>query len=96
MRSAHFAAAIGADISLAAAWPCRFLRDGRPRPNDPMHAETLLLALGLVFIIEGLLPFLAPGAWQRWMQQIAQQSPASVRGLGLISILLGLALLWLW
>ncbi|PAT39647.1 hypothetical protein CK623_08960 [Vandammella animalimorsus] len=61
-----------------------------------MYAETLLLALGLVFIIEGLLPFLAPRVWQRWMQQIAQQSQASVRGLGLTSILLGLALLWLW
>ena len=53
------------------------------------------LALGLVFVIEGLLPFLAPRLWRRVMQQMMMQSDASLRTFGMLSMLLGLGVLYL-
>jgi uncharacterized protein YjeT (DUF2065 family) len=52
-------------------------------------------ALGLVFVIEGLLPFLAPGFWRRAMLHMMQQSDVGLRIFGLTSMLVGLVLLYL-
>jgi uncharacterized protein YjeT (DUF2065 family) len=55
--------------------------------------ESLLLAIGLVLLIEGLLPLLAPAQWRVAMARIAQLRDGQLRFLGLSSILIGLLLI---
>lgn len=54
----------------------------------------LLIALCLVLIIEGILPFLSPRSWRQMASQIAQLGDRSLRVMGLSSMLVGLALLY--
>jgi uncharacterized protein len=49
-------------------------------------------AVGLLFVFEGILPFLSPGLWRRVMQQMLTQSDKALRVMGLISMLIGLLL----
>lgn len=58
--------------------------------------ESLLSACALVLVIEGLLPFLSPGAWRRIFEQATRLSDGQIRFLGLTSILLGSVLLAIW
>ncbi|MCL5272861.1 MAG: DUF2065 domain-containing protein [Gammaproteobacteria bacterium] len=51
-----------------------------------------ITALGLLFVFEGILPFLSPGFWRRVMQQMFIQSDQALRTMGLTSMLIGLAL----
>ena len=55
----------------------------------------LLLAstIGLVLVLEGLLPFLNPGAWRRVFERAVQLSDAQIRALGLSSLAVGVAIL---
>ena len=52
-----------------------------------------MTALALVLIIEGLLPLLAPKAWQKAMQELSQHNPRVIRIGGIISMLAGAVLL---
>ena len=52
--------------------------------------DTLWLALGLVLVIEGLLPFASPAAWKRMFAQILQLADGQIRFFGMISITLGM------
>jgi uncharacterized protein YjeT (DUF2065 family) len=56
-------------------------------------ASTLLLAFALMLIIEGLLPFLAPGVWRDAFRRITQLTDGQIRFFGLTSMLIGLLLL---
>ena len=58
-------------------------------------AHSLLVALSLMLVLEGILPFLYTQRWRRLVAQLAQISDANMRVLGLLSMLIGLALLWL-
>ena len=60
-----------------------------------MSADAIWAALALVLVFEGLFPFLSPGGWRRTFQQILQLRDGQLRFFGLLSILLGLAGLWL-
>jgi uncharacterized protein YjeT (DUF2065 family) len=53
----------------------------------------LLTAVALVLIIEGLLPFLAPGLWRDTFRRIMQLSDGQIRFFGLTSMIVGLLLL---
>lgn len=55
---------------------------------------TLLLAFGLCFIIEGLLPFFSPLAWKRLFEQLSNLEEGQIRFLGLVCLSVGLLLLW--
>lgn len=55
----------------------------------------LLRALGLVMVIEGVLPFLAPSHWRRMLLTAAQLEGRSLRMLGLASMLAGVIVLHL-
>ena len=55
--------------------------------------ESIALALGLVLLIEGLLPFVAPARWRQTMLRIASLSDGQVRFVGLSAIVLGLLLI---
>ena len=58
-------------------------------------ATTFLLALALMLILEGVLPFLAPNLWRETFRRITQMSDGQIRFVGLSSMLVGLLLL-LW
>ncbi len=53
----------------------------------------LASAIGLVLILEGLLPFLNPGAWRRVFERALQMTDAQIRLLGLSSLAIGVAIL---
>ena len=57
--------------------------------------NTLLIALALMLIIEGLLPFLVPGFWRETFRRLTEMSDGQVRFIGLSSMLAGLLLLFL-
>ena len=50
---------------------------------------SIWLALALVLIIEGLLPFLSPSAWRRAFEQALKLSDGQIRFFGLTSVVLG-------
>jgi uncharacterized protein len=53
---------------------------------------TLLMALGLMLVLEGLLPFLSPATWRDVFQRILAFTDGQLRFAGLVSLLGGLAL----
>ncbi|HOB68140.1 DUF2065 domain-containing protein [Ottowia sp.] len=60
-----------------------------------MDSDTLLAALGLALIMEGLMPFIAPSAWRRAFSQLMQLQDGQLRFFGLLAVGGGLLLLWL-
>ncbi|MEW6352968.1 MAG: DUF2065 domain-containing protein [Pseudomonadota bacterium] len=55
---------------------------------------TLLIAIALLLIIEGILPFLNPAALRKSLLSIAQMDDRTLRIGGLVSMTLGVALLY--
>lgn len=55
----------------------------------------VLTALALVFIIEGLLPFASPGRYRQMVAQVVRFDDNTIRGFGLVIIVIGLLLLYL-
>ncbi|TVQ90210.1 MAG: DUF2065 domain-containing protein [Chromatiaceae bacterium] len=55
----------------------------------------LLLALALMFVLEGVLPFLAPDTFRRMLLEAAGHNNRSLRLLGLVSMGAGVGLLYL-
>ena len=60
-----------------------------------MSAETLLAALALVLVIEGLMPLLGPAQWRKFFEQVLALGDGQIRFIGLASVLIGLLLLWI-
>ena len=56
--------------------------------------ETLLLALGLVLIVEGLVYALAPSLLEQMLAALATLSLEQRRLLGLVALALGVAFVW--
>lgn len=56
--------------------------------------ETVLLALGLVLIVEGLVYALAPSLIEDLLAAMRSLSPEQRRALGLLAIALGIVFLW--
>ncbi|MEP1473111.1 MAG: DUF2065 domain-containing protein [Halieaceae bacterium] len=57
--------------------------------------QVLPVALALVLIIEGMLPFISPTRWRVMIASVAQMEDRVIRNVGLGSMLLGLLLLYL-
>lgn len=57
--------------------------------------DSLLLALGLMLVLEGLLPMLSPRRWLSLFAQIRQLQEGQIRFFGLLMVVLGLLLIWL-
>lgn len=55
----------------------------------------LAVAFALVFVIEGMMPFLAPARWRKLVRVMAELDDRTMRVMGLFSMLLGLGLLYL-
>jgi uncharacterized protein len=60
-----------------------------------MGATTFLMALALMLILEGVLPFIAPNLWRDTFRRITQMSDGQIRFVGLSSMIVGLLIL-LW
>ena len=60
-----------------------------------MGATTFIMALALMLIFEGVLPFIAPTLWRDTFRKITQMSDGQIRFVGLSSMIVGLLLL-LW
>ena len=56
-------------------------------------SDLLLGALALMLVIEGLLPFLSPGAWRQVFARVLTMSDGQIRFIGLSSVLAGLVIL---
>lgn len=56
--------------------------------------DVWLLAIGLMLVLEGLLPMVAPGRWRRLFMQLLQLQDGQIRFFGLFMVLLGLVLVW--
>lgn len=56
--------------------------------------DDLWAALALLLVIEGIVPFLSPDAMRRMLVAMLQMDNRSIRVAGLISMLLGVALLY--
>ena len=54
---------------------------------------TLLLAIALMLVVEGLLPFLAPKVWRETFLRLMQLTDGQIRFFGLTSMIIGLILL---
>ncbi len=52
--------------------------------------ESLLAALALVLVLEGLLPLLAPRVWRESFRKLLDLSDGQLRFVGLAAIVLGL------
>ena len=57
--------------------------------------KVLPVAIALVFVIEGMLPFISPGRWRNMLAMVAQMDDRVIRNIGLGSMLFGVFLLYL-
>lgn len=57
--------------------------------------DSLFFALGLMFVLEGVMPLLAPQAWREVFSRLAAQTDGQLRFVGLMFVLAGGALLLL-
>ncbi len=54
---------------------------------------TLLTAFGLMLVLEGILPLIAPKAWRQTFQRMIALNDGQLRFIGIISMLAGLLLI---
>ncbi len=57
--------------------------------------QDLLVALSLMMVIEGIWPFLNPNGMRRALLMVANQDERSLRIMGLISMVVGVLMLYL-
>jgi uncharacterized protein YjeT (DUF2065 family) len=56
--------------------------------------QVLPVAIALVFIIEGMLPFISPNRWRTMLATVSEMDDRVIRNIGLGSMLFGLLLLY--
>ena len=61
--------------------------------NDLLYE--LFLALCLMLVIEGILPFVYPARWRKLVEQLSEIDDAAIRIIGLVSMLAGVAGIYL-
>jgi uncharacterized protein YjeT (DUF2065 family) len=52
--------------------------------------SSLLTAFGLVLVLEGILPFLAPRLWRDAFRKVLELNDGQLRFMGLLSMLVGI------
>ncbi len=57
--------------------------------------QDFLVGLALVFIFEGILPFLSPGRYRNTLMLAMQMKDKTMRSIGLTSMSVGLVVLYL-
>ncbi len=69
-----------------------------PPPKNKSAAAlmpSLLTAFGLMLVIEGLMPLIAPGAWREAFRRVLEMSDGQIRSIGMGAALAGCAILLL-
>ncbi|MFY9184885.1 MULTISPECIES: DUF2065 domain-containing protein [unclassified Limnohabitans] len=56
--------------------------------------DAFLLALGLMLILEGLMPMVSPWKWRRLFEQLLQLEDGQIRFFGMAMVIAGLLLFW--
>lgn len=59
-----------------------------------MYWTEILTALALVFVIEGMLPFISPTGYRRMVAEVTRLSDSQIRNTGLAIMFAGLLLLF--
>jgi len=59
-----------------------------------MYWTEILTALALVFVLEGMLPFISPAKYRQMVAEITQLSDNNIRNIGLVVMIAGLLLLF--
>jgi uncharacterized protein YjeT (DUF2065 family) len=59
-----------------------------------MMGDYWLIAIGLMLVLEGIMPFLFPAEWRETLRKVAQFQDGQVRFLGLTLMLSGLLLIY--
>jgi len=57
--------------------------------------DALLMALGLMLILEGLMPMVSPLRWRSLFEQLLKLEDGQIRFFGMAMVIAGLLLLWL-
>lgn len=57
--------------------------------------HVLAAAIALVFIIEGMLPFISPDRWRKLLAMADQMEDRAIRNIGLGSMVFGVIILYL-
>ncbi|MBL8498219.1 DUF2065 domain-containing protein [Nitrosomonas sp. JL21] len=57
--------------------------------------ESFLMAVALMLILEGMLPFLSPQTWREAFRKLIEINDNQIRFIGLTSMLIGLMILLL-
>ena len=57
--------------------------------------NSFLLAFGLMLVVEGTMPFIAPKVWRETFRRIIEFKDGQLRFMGLSSMMIGLILLWM-
>lgn len=82
---------MGSGVSTTSAGPAVFCVRGK----DLDFWHVLAVATALVFIIEGMLPFISPDRWRKLLTMADQMDNRVIRNIGLGSMLFGVFLLYL-
>ena len=56
--------------------------------------QDLFVALALVLVLEGVMPFLSPQSFRRYLLTAARAEDRVLRGIGLGAMIAGCVLLW--
>lgn len=57
--------------------------------------DELISACALVLVLEGIMPFISPSKWRDYIQRIAEMNDHTIRVIGLISMLIGMSVLFI-
>ena len=60
-----------------------------------MLLDTLLMALGLMLILEGLMPMISPFKWRHLFEQLLRLEDGQIRFFGMFMVVCGLLIFWL-
>ncbi|MCE2782134.1 MAG: DUF2065 domain-containing protein [Comamonadaceae bacterium] len=55
---------------------------------------SLLLALGLMLILEGLMPMVLPRLWKSLFEQMLKLDDGQIRFFGMLMVIVGLSVIW--
>jgi uncharacterized protein YjeT (DUF2065 family) len=58
-------------------------------------SDAIWIALALLLVFEGLMPAINPAGWRRMFEQIMRLNDQQIRTAGLVSMVVGLLVLWL-
>jgi len=55
---------------------------------------SLLLALGLMLILEGLMPMVLPRLWKSLFEQMLKMEDGEIRFFGMLMVIAGMSVIW--